>query len=124
MVLADPKLDDVEIWEFVNDSGGWWHPVHVHLVDFKVLDRNGQPPNPWELGAKDVVYVGENETVRLLMKFGPRTGRYMIHCHNLVHEDHDMMGQFRVDPPSTADDPIYADPARWLPADTLGANDV
>ena len=20
----------------------------------------------------------------------------MIHCHNLVHEDHDMMGQFEV----------------------------
>jgi heme/copper-type cytochrome/quinol oxidase subunit 2 len=23
-------------------------------------------------------------------------GRYMIHCHNLTHEDHDMMTQFRV----------------------------
>jgi hypothetical protein len=22
------------------------------------------------------------------MKFGPHRGRYMIHCHNLVHEDH------------------------------------
>jgi FtsP/CotA-like multicopper oxidase with cupredoxin domain len=124
MVLANPKLDDVEIWEFVNGSGGWWHPVHVHLVDFKVLDRNGKPPNPWEVGAKDVVYVGENETVRLLMKFGPRTGRYMIHCHNLVHEDHDMMGQFRVGPPSQADDPIYGDPAKWPPMTVLGADDV
>ena len=30
------------------------------------------------------------------MKFAPHRGRYMIHCHNLVHEDHDMMGQFGV----------------------------
>jgi FtsP/CotA-like multicopper oxidase with cupredoxin domain len=124
MVLADPNLGDIEIWEFVNDSGGWWHPVHVHLVDFKILDRNGQPPNPWEIGGKDVVFVGENETVRLVMKFGPRTGRYMIHCHNLVHEDHDMMSQFRVDPPQDYDDPIYGDPARWLPAGPLGADDA
>jgi FtsP/CotA-like multicopper oxidase with cupredoxin domain len=124
MVLADPNLGDIEIWEFVNDSGGWWHPVHVHLVDFKILDRNGRPPNPWEIGGKDVVFVGENETVRLVMKFGPRTGRYMIHCHNLVHEDHDMMSQFRVDPPQDYDDPIYGDPARWLPAGLLGADDA
>ena len=30
------------------------------------------------------------------MKFGPHQGRYMMHCHNLVHEDHDMMHQFAV----------------------------
>jgi hypothetical protein len=27
---------------------------------------------------------------------GGRGGRYAIHCHNLPHEDHDMMGQFLV----------------------------
>jgi len=30
------------------------------------------------------------------MRFGPQVGRYMMHCHNLVHEDHDMMVQFEV----------------------------
>jgi hypothetical protein len=24
------------------------------------------------------------------------TGKYMVHCHNLMHEDHDMMTQFEV----------------------------
>ncbi|MFJ5695268.1 multicopper oxidase domain-containing protein [Arthrobacter sp. NPDC093125] len=95
-VLADPDLNDVEIWEFENSSGGWFHPLHIHLVDFKVLSRNGRPPFPYEQGPKDTVYVGEGETVRLLMQFGPHRGRYMIHCHNLPHEDHDMMGQFSV----------------------------
>ena len=94
--VANPKLGDVEIWELENSSGGWFHPVHIHLIDFKVLDRNGAPPFNYEQGPKDVVYVGENETVRVLMRFGPHLGRYMMHCHNLVHEDHDMMVQFEV----------------------------
>jgi FtsP/CotA-like multicopper oxidase with cupredoxin domain len=104
--LANPKRGDVEIWEFQNKSGGWFHPVHVHLIDFKILDRNGKPPMPHELGPKDVVYVGENETVRVLAKFDG-CGKYMIHCHNLIHEDHDMMGQFEVvDPEYPGDDPL------------------
>jgi len=103
-VIADPALGDVEIWEIENKSGGWFHPLHIHLIDFKVLSRNGKAPFAWELGAKDVIYVGEAEKIRLLMQFGKKddpdfgvqTGRYMIHCHNLVHEDHDMMSQFSV----------------------------
>ncbi|MGY1741922.1 multicopper oxidase family protein [Blastococcus sp. SYSU D01050] len=112
-VIADPALGDVELWEFENGSGGWFHPVHLHLVDFRVLSRNGRPPAAHEsAGPKDVVYLGENETIRVLTQFGappapppapdepvplpPRIGRYMLHCHNNTHEDHDMMTQFEV----------------------------
>ena len=95
-VLAAPVRDNVEIWELSNPSGGWHHPAHIHFIDFKILSRNGQPPLKHELGAKDVVFLGENETVRLLIKFEKGAGKYMIHCHNLVHEDHDMMGQFEI----------------------------
>jgi FtsP/CotA-like multicopper oxidase with cupredoxin domain len=94
--LARPGFNDVEIWELTNPGGGWFHPVHIHLLEFKILERNGKPPFDFELGPKDVVYTGEGETVKLIMKFAPNRGRYMIHCHNLVHEDHDMMGQFGV----------------------------
>ncbi|MFC5930658.1 multicopper oxidase domain-containing protein [Cryobacterium melibiosiphilum] len=58
-------------------------------------------------------------------------GRHMIHCHNLVHEDHDMMVQFAVgdwrvnDPVSS--DPAYLDalpdgayPPTYLPGFPLG----
>ena len=108
--LANPGLGDVEIWELENSSGGWFHPVHIHLVDFQILSRNGRPPMDHERGPKDVVYLGERETVRLLMRFGPHEGKYMVHCHNLPHEDHDMMSQFRVGPPKNPDpnDPIEA----------------
>jgi len=130
--VANPASGDVQIWEITNKSGGWFHPVHIHLVDFKMLTRNGKPVFNYEQGPKDVTFVGENETIRAIMKFGkagdPSTdGRYMIHCHNLPHEDHDMMTQFRVgndvarDPDATkgpddpananCNDPINADPA-------------
>jgi spore coat protein A, manganese oxidase len=95
-VFAQVAPNSVEIWEIENSSGGWFHPLHIHLIDFQVLDRNGQPPRPEERGPKDVVYVGENETIRVLMRFEHEEGRYMIHCHNLSHEDHDMMVQYQV----------------------------
>jgi spore coat protein A, manganese oxidase len=102
-VQADPALGDIEIWEFVNNSGGWFHPIHVHLVDFKILSRNGRPPAAYEQIPKDTVYLGEGDTIRVIAKFGPHEGRYMIHCHNTVHEDHDMMTQYRVGPEKNPD---------------------
>jgi spore coat protein A, manganese oxidase len=30
------------------------------------------------------------------MKFENYRGRYLIHCHNLEHEDHSMMARFDV----------------------------
>ncbi len=116
-VDANPGLGDTEIWELYNNSGGWFHPVHIHLVDFRILSRNGKPPHPYEVGPKDTAYIGEGEKVRVLMKFGPHKGKYMIHCHNLAHEDHDMMTQFEVG--QGGPDPITADPAKPLPAGSL-----
>jgi spore coat protein A len=111
---ANPGLGDVQIWELTNNGGGWFHPLHIHLVDFKVLDRDGQAPFDFERGPKDTVYLGEGETVRVLVEFGPHRGRYMVHCHNLAHEDHDMMVQYAVGwKPGQPDpnDPILAAPA-------------
>ena len=123
-----PAVGDVEIWEFQNKSGGWFHPLHIHLVDFKILSRNGQAAYAYENGPKDVVYIGEDEIVRLLVKFnvmpGVTGGKYMVHCHNLPHEDSDMMQQFAVGdvPADTARNGIFSAPAEALkgPAGTDG----
>ena len=97
---ANPNPGDIEIWELTN-FGGWVHPVHIHFVDWQIIDRNGRPPRPHERGWKDVFQVGQFETVRVIAEFGRRSGdylhgRFMMHCHNLVHEDHSMMTQFQV----------------------------
>ena len=114
--IANCEREQVEVWELENPSGGWFHPLHIHLIDGKILDRNGKPPFNYERGPKDVFYLGENEKVRVLIRFGPNEGRYMVHCHNLVHEDHDMMVQFNVGKvySNNADDPN--DPRLAAPA--------
>jgi len=119
-VFANPQVGDVEIWEVENKSGGWFHPLHIHLVDFQVLSRNGKQPPAQERGPKDVVYIGEGETVKLIMRFGPEHGRYMIHCHNLSHEDHDMMTQFQVGEHDADCDPVNAAPPVRGPETPLG----
>lgn len=111
VTMFNPRAGDVEIWELVNPGSGWFHPVHIHLIDMQMLDRNGQPPRPYERGWKDVFHVGEFEKVRIIGKFGTRDGQYingkfMLHCHNLVHEDHAMMTIFEVG--MNGDDPLSA----------------
>ena len=66
-------------------------------------------------GPEDIARYAALVTGADRMKFGPHRGRYMMHCHNLPHEDHDMMVQFSVGlGPDEVDphDPIGADPAR------------
>ncbi len=88
-VLANVPRGTVEVWELENSSSGWTHPIHIHLVDFKVLSRtNGRPLYSYEtLGLKDVVWLGPGETVKVEAHYAPWDGVYMFHCHNLVHED-------------------------------------
>ncbi|PVI08271.1 oxidase cueO precursor [Periconia macrospinosa] len=97
-ILAKPPRGAVEVWEF-STGGGWSHPIHVHLVDFQVIYRKGSRDGvlPYEKEAlKDVVLLGKSETVRVIARFAPWDGVYMFHCHNLIHEDHDMMAAFNV----------------------------
>lgn len=47
-ILAKPQAGTTEVWELVNKSGGWGHPIHIHLVDFKVLTRSGRGVESYE----------------------------------------------------------------------------
>jgi spore coat protein A len=91
--LAAPRLDTVELWRFTSD---FHHPVHVHLAHFQILSRAGRAPERWESGWKDTVDVRPYETVEVLARFAGHRGRYMLHCHNLEHEDMAMMANFDV----------------------------
>ena len=52
---------------------------------------------PWEEGLKDTVLVYPGETVRIGVKFSAHRGLFLIHCHNLEHEDVGMMLNVMVD---------------------------
>ena len=81
-------------------AAGWVHPVHIHFEEFRVLSRGlpvalggpGEgPPPPLETGRKDVIRLSGRDQVELFMRFRDFNGKYLIHCHNMNHEDTVMM---------------------------------
>ena len=91
-------LGSVEIWE-IRNATPLTHPFHIHDVQFRVLDRAGTPPEPYEHGLKDTVLVDAGSAVRIITEFSDFADPdhpYMYHCHILEHEDAGMMGQFVV----------------------------
>ncbi len=86
-----------EIWTFVNDSQ-FPHPLHRHAVQFDVLERLGGRGRilPWERGRKDTVLVYPGERVSVLAAFDAYRGRFLMHCHNMVHEDMGMMMNYAI----------------------------
>jgi spore coat protein A len=130
-----PVLGATEIWQFANETSET-HPIHMHLVQFQVLDRSSfqvvdgrvvpgsdrRPPNPEEAGWKDTAKVKPNELLRVIMRFGPDgfLGDYVVHCHMLEHEDNEMMRQFTVVPPRGPKPAVAsarAEPSRLWPPD-------
>jgi spore coat protein A len=123
-ITENPRAGDTEVWEFYNTTADA-HPIHMHLVDFRIINRQpftgdidpktnsdgslggvlrqdsikltGSPrfPNAEERGKKDTAKMFPGEVTRVIAKF-PRTGEYVYHCHILSHEDHEMMRPYYV----------------------------
>ncbi len=89
---ATPRLDSTEIWRIQTDFS---HPLHLHLVHFRVLAHGGRP-GPWDSGWKDTIDLNAGQGASILMRFAGHRGRYVFHCHNLEHEDMSMMANFEV----------------------------
>jgi FtsP/CotA-like multicopper oxidase with cupredoxin domain len=86
-------LGDVEVWRFIADVH---HPIHLHLVGFRVLTRGGKPPRPHDAGLKDTVSLRPGESAEIITRFDGYRGRYLFHCHNAEHEDMGMMANLEV----------------------------
>ena len=90
--------DTTEIWQVTNMHEEP-HSFHVHNAQFQVLTVGGGSPPPQLAGWKDTVYLPPHVPIRLILRFTEYTDPtmpYMYHCHELVHEDDGMMGQFVV----------------------------
>ena len=93
-----------EEWTLANDvaAGNWNHPVHIHFEEGRIMSRRVRvsqnpdvfqdvPLQPEELGRRDVYPLPPQNRVVLRMRFRDFVGRYLIHCHNMNHEDAFMM---------------------------------
>jgi blue copper oxidase len=110
-IAFDVKRGAVEVWSISNPAVGMPHPMHIHGFSFQVLERVNSPQQVSavarfgkgravsDLGWKDTVLVWPGETVRIAIDFAhdfPGDQTYLLHCHNLEHEDAGMMVNFRV----------------------------
>lgn len=104
-VTENPGAGDTEIWEIYNFTMDA-HPVHVHQVQFEVVNREiwdpaagtpgtVTPPEQWETGTKDTVVAYPGQITRIKAKFDI-PGLFVWHCHILEHEDNEMMRPYRV----------------------------
>jgi len=122
-ISEDPKAGSMEIWSFANTTGDV-HPMHLHLVQFQVLNRQpfdakaylqtGKlvftnipiPPESNERPAwKDTIKTYSGYVTRVVARFDLPAGavtksgdefRYVWHCHVLEHEDNEMMRPYKV----------------------------
>jgi FtsP/CotA-like multicopper oxidase with cupredoxin domain len=106
------RLGTQELWEFRNDATSAMmgmampHSMHVHGVQFRVLERsvssrfagyrNTVDAGFVDDGWKDTVLVMPGERVRILVHFADYPGLFLYHCHMLEHEDGGMMRNYRV----------------------------
>jgi FtsP/CotA-like multicopper oxidase with cupredoxin domain len=104
---ADARIEQgsAEIWTFRNTGNSWAHPVHSHFEEFQILEVNGRPIEKGDLrrSRKDVVALGPNDEVRFFGRWRDFLGKYVMHCHNVVHEDHAMMIRWDIVPPGEGD---------------------
>jgi spore coat protein A len=122
-ITEDPKAGSTEIWSFINITGDV-HPLHVHLVQFQVLNRQafdvptyqqtgklvftGKPMAPEgneRPGQKDTIKCYPGYVTRIIQRFDLPHGApvtsgqellYVWHCHILEHEDNEMMRPYKV----------------------------
>jgi len=122
-ITEDPKVGSTEIWSFANTTGDV-HPMHIHLVQFQVLNRQSfdvktyvqtgklnltgipMPPESNERPAwKDTIKTYSGYLTRVIARFDLPPGtqvnpgdefRYVWHCHVLEHEDNEMMRPYKI----------------------------
>ncbi len=117
-ITERPLLDSVEIWELINTTDDQ-HPIHLHLVRFQILERRtfdkftyqykktlrftgpAIAPDANEAGWKDTVRAEAAMVTRIIVRFEGYPGRYVWHCHNLEHEDNEMMRPYEVVAPGS-----------------------
>lgn len=111
-----------EVWIFRNQGKNWSHPIHSHFTEFLLREVNGTVIEPTTIQStefrrhfefedadkpikvfmggqrRDIATLFPNDELKVFMRWSDFQGRYVMHCHNVVHEDHDMMIRWDIIP--------------------------
>jgi FtsP/CotA-like multicopper oxidase with cupredoxin domain len=96
-----PTLGTAEEWTLTNGSGGWWHPVHIHLESHQQVKNLSTGKAPWYHNSfkQDLTMLGSGTSITIRSRFRTFKGPFVFHCHTNEHEDLEMM--FQCDPRAT-----------------------
>ena len=132
-----------EVWTLRNQGKNWSHPIHSHFTEYLLMEVNGIPVDnqytiesgrvqrrnqfadmpPGQRHKVDVFMGGQRRDVATLlpddevvvyMRWSDFLGKHVMHCHNVVHEDHAMMIRWDIvptgqgDKPGELDEPIHS----------------
>jgi len=85
------KLGEAQEWDVSTDpkSLAPTHPFHIHVNPFQVTRAgpDGKPQIVW----KDTLLVRVGQPQKLRTRYEDFTGKFVMHCHILDHEDQGMM---------------------------------
>jgi FtsP/CotA-like multicopper oxidase with cupredoxin domain len=87
------KLNTVEEWIVRNDSDEE-HSFHVHVNKFQLMSINGQPHSGH--GLQDTSTIPTKGQLVIRIRFETYTGKTVLHCHILNHEDAGMMAVLEI----------------------------
>jgi FtsP/CotA-like multicopper oxidase with cupredoxin domain len=93
------KLNTTDEWLLGNETFAatgrrFAHPFHIHINPFKVvriLNEKNQEVDPQDLVWRDTILVRPNHKITIRSHYLKFTGRAVLHCHILPHEDEGMM---------------------------------
>ncbi len=111
-----------EVWIFRNNGKNWSHPIHSHFTEFLLREVNGRVILPTTVQStegrrhyeyedaavpikvfmggqrRDIATLLPNDELKVFMRWEDFLGKYVMHCHNVVHEDHAMMIRWDIVP--------------------------
>lgn len=119
---AEIEQGSGEVWIFRNQGKNWSHPIHSHFTEFLLREVNGIVIEPTTIQSResrrhyefetadkpikvfmggqrrDIATLLPNDEIKVFMRWDDFLGSYVMHCHNVVHEDHDMMIRWDIVP--------------------------
>jgi FtsP/CotA-like multicopper oxidase with cupredoxin domain len=88
VVNIQTKLGSCEEWKLVNQTREF-HSMHIHVNDFQVVAINDVPVE--QLWKMDTVTLPPFSSITIRQQFLDFTGKFVLHCHVVFHEDFGMM---------------------------------